>query len=152
MFATNYATDYRVREDDDDDNYNDVLPSFDKNEPQTSSKTTLTDCFGKMTKCQKEAIIRFRQYKFESEPTNRYRAKLMYSLYVKKTNLLGGYSTYKEHYNNVEDLQIDLTIISRTYLGQNSFVFQKSKSHSLEGSEVLTEVAQEDLEANTDVY
>ena len=105
MFAANYATDYRVREDDDDDNYNNVLPSFDKDEPQTSSKTTLTDRFGKMKKCQKEAIIRFRQHKFESEPTNWYRAKLMlmlyYSLYVKKTNLLGGYSTYKEHYNNV---------------------------------------------------
>ena len=60
-FAANHATDYRVSEDDDDDNdNNDVLPSFDQDEPQASSKIILTDHFGKMKKHQKEAIIRFR--------------------------------------------------------------------------------------------
>ena len=51
-FAANYATDYRVSEDDDDDDHNDVLPSFDQDEPQASSKITLTDRFGKMKMCQ----------------------------------------------------------------------------------------------------
>ena len=59
-FAANYATDYRVSEDDNDNDNNDVLPSFDQDEPQASSKITLTDRFGKMKKRQKEAIIKFR--------------------------------------------------------------------------------------------
>ena len=170
-FAANYATDYRVSEDDDDDdNNNDVLPSFDQDEPQASSKITLTDRFGKMKKRQKEAIIRFRRYNFESKPTNWYRAKLMlyYPWYVEETDLLGGYSTHEEHYNNVhstvyaneckytcdnvEDLQIDLDNRPEHIWDEIAPSTEESRSRSLEeGSEVLTEVAQEDLEANADI-
>ena len=169
-FAANYATDYRVNEDDDDDDHNDVLPSFDQAEPQASSKITLTDRFGKMKKRQKPAIIRFRRYNIESEPTNWYRAKLMlyYPWYVEETDLLGGYSTYEEHYNNVhstvyanecqytcdhvEDLQIDPDNRPEHIWDEIAPSTEESRSRSLEeGSEVLTEVAQEDLEANADI-
>ena len=163
-FATNYATDYRVSEDDDDDNdNNDVLPSFDQDEPQASSKIILTDRFGKMKKHQKEAIIRFRCYNFECEPTNWYRAKLMlyYHWYVEETDLLGSYSTYEEHYNNVhstvyankckytcdivEDLQIDPDNRPEHIWDEIAPSTEESRSRFLEeGSEVLTEVAQKD--------
>ena len=170
-FAANYATDYRVSEDDDDDNNNnDVLPSFDLDEPQASSKITLPDRFGKMKKCQKKVIIRFRQYNFDSELTSWYRAKLMLycPCYVEQPNLLGGYSAYEEHHNNVhstvyaneckytcdnvEDLQIDPDNRPGYIWDEIASSTEESRSRSLEEcSEVLTEVAQEDLEANTDI-
>ena len=50
---------------------------------------TLTDGFGKMNKRRVEAVIRFRKYNKESEPSN--------SWYNEQTDLLGGYSNYEEH-------------------------------------------------------
>ena len=53
----------------------DVLPASESD--TTSTQITLTDGFGKMNKRRVEAVIRFRKYNKESEPTNWYRAKLM---------------------------------------------------------------------------
>ena len=53
-----------------------------------------------MNKRRVEAVIRFRKYNKES---NWYRAKLMlyYPWYNEQTDLLGGYSSYAEHYRHV---------------------------------------------------
>ena len=65
----------------------------------TFSQTKLTDGYGKMNK-RKQAVIRFRWYNKHAEPSNWYRAKLMlyYPWYNERTDLLGSYSTYEEHY------------------------------------------------------
>ena len=93
---------------------------------------------------------------------------LYYPWYVEETDLLGGYSTYEEHYNNVhstvyankcqytcdhvEDLQIDPDNRPEHIWDEIAPSTEESRSRSLEeGSEVLTEVAQEDLEANADI-
>ena len=67
---------------------------------------TLTDRFGKMNKCKQEAVIRFRKYNKDAEPSNWYRAKLMlyYPWYDEQADLLGSYSTYEEHYRHVYDV------------------------------------------------
>ena len=64
-----------------------------------STQIKLTDGFGKMNKHQRQAVIRFRRYS-KDEPSNRYRAKLFlyYPWYNEDADLLGGYSTYEEHY------------------------------------------------------
>ena len=64
---------------------------------QGSHKITLTDRFGKMNKRKQEAVIRFRKYNKDAEPSNWYRAKLMlyYPWYDEQADLLGGYSTYE---------------------------------------------------------
>ena len=69
----------------------------------TSSRITLTGGFGKMNKHKREAVIRFRRYNKDAEPSNWFRAKLMLYLpwYNEDTDLLGGYSTYEEHYHHV---------------------------------------------------
>ena len=69
----------------------------------TSTQIKLTDGFGKMNKRKREAVIRFRWYNKDAEPSNWYRAKLMlyYPWYDEQADLLGGYSTYEEHYRHV---------------------------------------------------
>ena len=59
-----------------------------------------------MSKRKQEAVIRFRKYNKDAEPSNWYRAKLMlyYLWYDEHTDLLGGYSTYEEHYRHVYDV------------------------------------------------
>ena len=49
-----------------------------------------------MNKRKKEAVIRFRRYNKDAEPSHWYRAKLMlyYPWYDEDTDLLGGYATY----------------------------------------------------------
>ena len=56
-----------------------------------------------MNKHKREAIIRFRRYNKDGEPSNWYRAKLMlyFPWYNEDTDLLGGYATYEEHYRHV---------------------------------------------------
>ena len=53
-----------------------------------------------MNKCKREAVIRFRWYNKDAEPSNRYRVKLtLYFFWCNEdTDLLGGYSTYEEYY------------------------------------------------------
>ncbi len=57
-----------------------------------------------MNKRNREAIIRFRKYNKEKDPSNWYRAKLMlyFPWYSEETDLLGGYSTFEEHFRNVQ--------------------------------------------------
>uniref|UniRef100_A0A1X7TGM1 Uncharacterized protein n=1 Tax=Amphimedon queenslandica TaxID=400682 RepID=A0A1X7TGM1_AMPQE len=53
-----------------------------------------------------DAVIRYRKFNYESDPSNWYRAKLMiyYLWYDEDVDLLGGYLTYEEHYNNVHSI------------------------------------------------
>ena len=96
-FAATYVTNYQHS----DDNECDALPASDSE--TTSSQIKLTDSYGKMNKRKREAVIRFRRYNKDAEPSNWYRAKLMlyYPWYNEQTDLLGGYSTYEEHYRHV---------------------------------------------------
>ena len=91
----------------------------------TSTQIVLTNGFRKMKKCTKQAMIRFQRYNKDAEPSNWHRAKLMlyYPWNDEHSDLLGGYSTYEEHYRhvchvvhaneckytqaNVEDIDID---------------------------------------------
>ena len=77
-----------------DDSECDALPATDSE--TTSTQITLTDRFGKMNKRKQEAVIRFRKYNKDAEPSNWYRAKLMlyYPWYDEQADLLGRYSTY----------------------------------------------------------
>ena len=70
-FAATFTISYQRIQDDD----NDALPPIDNN--ISSTKNTLTGGFGKMHKCKREAVIRFRKYNRDAEPSNWYRAKLM---------------------------------------------------------------------------
>ena len=125
-----------------------------------STEITLTDGYGKMKKRQKEAVIRFRRYNFESDPTNWYRAKIMYRWYNEDDDLLGGFSTYEEHYNNVhgtiseneskytsdfvEHIHIDPDCLPEQIWDEIAPSTEDNRPHLLdEGNEVLTEIAQE---------
>lgn len=64
-FSDTFATNYQHN-----DSVNDVLPPCDSE--TTSSQITLTDRFGKMNRRKREAVIRFRRYSKDAEPTNWY--------------------------------------------------------------------------------
>ena len=68
-FAATYVTNYQCS----DDSEYDALPASDSN--TTSTQIQLTDRFGKMNKRKREAVIRFRCYNKDAEPSNWYRAK-----------------------------------------------------------------------------
>ena len=70
-FAATYATNCRHA----DDSECDALPASDSE--TTSTQIKLTDGYGKMNKRKREAVIRFRRYNKDAEPSNWYRAKLM---------------------------------------------------------------------------
>ena len=96
-FAATYVTNYRHS----DDSECNALPASESD--TMSTQIRLTDGFGKMNKRKREGVIRFRRYNKDAEPSNWYRAKLMlyYPWYNEQTDLLGGYSTYEEHYRHV---------------------------------------------------
>ena len=83
------------------DNENDVLPLSN-----AFSQIILTGGFGKMNR---QAIIRFRYYNKDAEPSNWYRAKLMlyYPCYNEVQDLLGSYSTYEVHYQHVHSIVLN---------------------------------------------
>ena len=66
-FAATYVTNYQKEDD------GDALPPVESE--TTSSRITLTGGFGKMNKHKREAVIRFRRYNKDAEPSNWYRAK-----------------------------------------------------------------------------
>ena len=70
-FAANYSATYVKAKNDD------VLPPATVPSESMSASITLTDGFGRMSKRKREAVIRFRRYNKEKEPSNYYRAKLM---------------------------------------------------------------------------
>ena len=59
-----------------------------------------------LNKRKRQAVIRFRRYNKDAEPSNWYRAKLMlyFPWYDENMDLLGGYSTYEEHYHHVHSI------------------------------------------------
>ena len=160
-FAATYVTNYKHS----DDIECDALPPSDSD--TTSTQIQLTDGFGKMNKCKREAIIRFRRYNKDAEPTNWYRAKLMlyFPWYDEHSDILGGYETYKEHYSQVKSLVLanedkytkaDVENVDIDENGPPEHVWsqiapstEETRAQSLaEGSELLTEVSQQDLQDN----
>ena len=81
-FAATYVTNYKKEDD------SDALPPVESE--ATSSHITLTGGFGRMNKRKREAVIRFRRYNKDTEPSNWYRAKLMlyFPWFNEDTNLL----------------------------------------------------------------
>ena len=159
-FAANYVANYQK-----DDS--DVLPPPDESET-TSSRS---GGFGRMNKRRREAVIRFRRYNQDTEPSNFYRAKLMfyYPWHNEDTDLLGGYSTYEEHYDHVRSVVVaNEQKYSKTDVEDIEFVgdgppehlwasiapcTEESRSRTLEESEEsLTQVAQEDLQDHSNLF
>ena len=103
-FAATFVTKYQPKDADTDDN--DMLPPTETNSKPT--QITLTDGYGKMNQRTKQAVIRFRSFNKDSDSNNWFRAKLMlyFPWYNESTDLLGGYSTYEEHYNYVKHIII----------------------------------------------
>ena len=91
-FAATYVINYKP------DDMCDVFPDIESD--TTSTQITLTDGFGKISKHKPQAVVRFRKYNKDTEPSNWYRAKLMLLYYPL---LLGGYPSYEAHYRHVCD-------------------------------------------------
>ena len=163
-FAATYVTNYRQS----DDSECDALPASETD--TTSTQIKLTDGFSKMNRRKQEAVIRFRRYSKDAEPSNWYRAKLMlfYPWYDEQADLLGGYSTYEEHYRHVRSTvlanerkysQADIDDVDIDEDGPPEHLWsyiapstEESRSRSLaDGSELLTEVSQEDLRDNANL-
>ena len=162
-FAATYVTNYQKEDG------GDALPPVESE--TTSSRITLTGGFGKMNKRKREAVIRFRRYNKDAEPSNWYRAKLM--LYFpwcnEDTDLLGGYSTYEEHYRHVystvvtneskysqadvEDIEVDENGPPEHVWADIAPNTEEGRSRALEeGEEPLTEVAPEDLRDHANLF
>ena len=159
-FAATFVTNYRS-----DDSECDALPPV---EIEIMSKTIkLTDGFGKMNRRKREAVIRFHKYNKDAEPSNWYRAKLMlyYPWYNEQIDLLGGYVTYEEHYRHVQaivhtnelkycnsevdNVNIDENGPPELLWSQIAPNTEEARARALaEGSQVLTDVSQEDLRDN----
>ena len=105
-FAATFVTKYQHKGADTDTS-NDVLPPAEPD--STPSQVTLTHGYGKMNRCRREAVIRFRSYNKDTDSSNYYRAKLMLYLpwYNESIDLLGAYSSYEEHYNHVKRIILD---------------------------------------------
>ena len=69
-FAATYAVNYKP-----DDSMLDVILAVEND--TTSTQITLIDGFGKRNKRKQQAVIGFRKYNKETDPSNWYRAKLM---------------------------------------------------------------------------
>ena len=162
-FAATYATDYKP-----DDSKSDVLPHTEIN--TTSTKITLIDGFGKMSKREQEAVIRFRKYNKETDSSEWYRAKLMlyYPWYNEHTDLLSGYPSYEAHNRHVydtvhtneakytkediDDMDIDDNGPPEHVWNNIAPSTEEARLHSIaEGSEQLTEVSQQDLVDNQNI-
>ena len=163
-FAATFATDHKP----DDSMTSDVLP--DAESDTTSTKITLTDSFGKMSKRRQQAVIRFRKYNKDTEPSNWYRAKLMlyYPWFDEEADLLGGYPTYEAHYRHVSDTvhtnesKYTKESVDELDVDENgppehlwNSIAPSTEEHRLqsvaEGSEQLTEVSQQDLQDNQNI-
>ena len=96
-FAATYVVRYEC-------NDCDALPAPESD--VTSTQITLTDKLGKMNERKQQAVIRFRKYNKETDPSNWYRTKLMlyYPWFDEQADLLGQYATYEEHYRHVKSI------------------------------------------------
>lgn len=123
-----------------------------------------------MNKRKREAVIRFRRYNKEAKPSNWYRAKLMlyFPWYNEQTDLLHGCSTYEQHYNHVkaavlaneskycqthvDDVDIDEDGLPEHLWSQISPTTEEARTKSsAEGSELLTDLSQEDFQDNANI-
>ena len=146
----------------------DALPAPESD--VTSTQITLTDNFGKMNKRKQQAVIRFRKYNKETDPSNWYRAKLMlyYPWFDEQAHLLGPYATYEEHYRHVktivqtnenkytiadiDDIQVDEGGPPEHLWNSIAPSTEESRMQSMaEGSEQLIEVSQQDLRDNESI-
>ena len=158
--AATYAVKYRP-----DDSMFDAIPALESD--TTSTQITLSHKFGKMNKRKQQAVIRFRKYNRETDPSNWYRAKLLlyYPWFDEQTDLLGGYPTYEAHYRHVCDTvhaneskytKEDIDSIDVDENGPPEHLWdniapstEESRMHSItESSKPLTEVSQQDLQDN----
>jgi hypothetical protein len=161
-FAATYVTNYRA----DDDDVCDALPETE-HDTVHSNEIKLTGGYGTMKKRQRKAVIRFKKYNKETEPSKYYRSKIMLYLpwYNEDVDLLGGYCTYEEHYRNVHsiictneqiytvnkvgDLDIDINgPYEHLWDGIAPNTEDQRLSHDQQGSELITDVEQEDLVDN----
>ena len=94
-FAASYSTCYNIK---DDEVYNDEL--LDTDSEGSTKKITLTGGYGQIHERRRQAVIRFRKYNKGGDASNWYRAKLMlyYPWYDEESDLLGGCTSYAEHY------------------------------------------------------
>ena len=162
-FAATFVTNYHCKDSD-----SDALPPSDSE--STTTQIILTDGYGKMNKRKREAVIRFRRYNKDAEPSNWYRAKLMlyFPWYNEQTDLLGGYSTYEQLYNNVkavvfaneskysqtdvDNVDIDEDGPPEHLWSQIAPTTEQARAQAVaEGSELLTDVSQEDLQDNANL-
>ena len=162
-FAAKYVTRYQRG----DDEVTDTIPNSDDSDETVSSQIVLTNGYGRMSKRRREAVIRFRRYNKDAEPSNWYRAKLMlyHPWYNEDVDLLGGYDTYEQHYNsvrdaavaveqkysyaNVDDISYDFDGFPEHAWDQMAPSNQEGQLRSMnEGTDNLTDLSQEDLLAN----
>jgi hypothetical protein len=120
-FAANYITSYRTDED------NDVLPNESVHTSNNGNIIKLTDGYGVMHKRNREAVIRFTRFNKDKEPSNYYRAKLMlyYPWRNEDNDIIGGYETYEEHYNNVQHI-IKINELKYNELAVNDVEYNES--------------------------
>ena len=130
----------------------------------TSTQITLTDRFGKINKRKQQAVIKFRKYNKENDPSNWYRAKLMlyYPWFDEQADL---YATYEEHHRHVgtivptneskytkadiHDIEVDEDGPPEHLWNSIAPSTVESRMQSMaEGSEQLTEISQQDLRDN----
>ena len=162
-FAATYVTNYKP-----DDSVGDALPELECD--STSTQITLTDGFGKMNKRKQQAVIRFRKYNKDADPSNWYRAKLMlyYPWFDEQADILGGYPSYEAHYRHVCDIvltneskytneSIDELDVDENGPPEHLWnsLAPSTEEHRLqsiaEGSKQLTEVSQQDLQDNQSI-
>lgn len=166
MQQHNYSTCYKVEDD------TDSIPSVETN-TLTNSYIKLTDGYGKMAKCTKEAIIRFAKYNKDAQPTEYTRAKLM--LYHpwrdEGHDPLGGYNTYEEHFIHVKSAvlaaekkyskvvedcfdNIDCEDGPPEHTWATIAPTTEENRHQAveDGNELLTEVPEEDIVENRDQF
>ena len=166
MCLAEFAATYVVQHQKDNEEQSDVLPV---NETETmSSQIVLSNGFGKMHQRKRQAVIRFRRYNKDSEPSNWHRAKLMlyFPWYNEQSDLLGGCATYEEHYHNVvsvvvaneqkftisnvEDADFDVENHPQHMWDQLAPSTEESRVRSQEeGEESLTNTDQQDLTENS---
>ena len=178
-FASNYNVSYNENYDDIDDSAPQVLEDDDDTEigdrRRLPRKITLKDGSGKMYKRKREAVIRFRKFNMQKEKNNYYRAKLM--LYFpwrnEDTDLLADYTDFESHYRDVldqitaneekfnENLElIDDAIAQNADNGPPEHAWANIAPETehrrlldeVEGSEVLRDMEQEDLDANAAMF
>ena len=166
MCLAEFAATYVVQYQKDNEEQSDVLPVNETKAP--SSQIVLSNGFGKMHQCRRQAVIRFRRYNKDAEPSNWHRAKLMlyFPWYNEQSDLLGGCATYEEHYHNVvsvvvaneqkftisnvEDAEVDVEDRPQHMWDQLAPSTEESRVRSQEDSEEsLTNTDQQDLTENS---